>query len=207
MLRNVTGVILAGGLSRRFGANKALAPWGGKKLVEHMEAKLSPLFPEVLVLAKNRGDYGFLRGANVRVEADLLPENHPLGGIFSALSLAGTKSVFVCGCDMPLLDPELVRRLWKAGRRHDAAVPVWNLRLEPLCGIYSKNCAPAIDAMLREGCFKIQELFNRVRTRFFLHEEVQAVDPAGLSFMDIDTRRDFKRVGKARREAAAIYAR
>lgn len=194
IIREATGIILAGGASSRFGSNKALASWSGEeKLVERVCGVMNSLFSQNLVLVKDPVQFDFLEKSGVGIYQDLFAETHSLGGICSGLHYAPTERVFVCGCDMPHLQPALVRALWEAGAGYDAVVPAWQGRLQPLCGFYSKSCLGVLRSMAREKRLKIQELFGIVRTRFFLEDEVRAYDPRGLSFCDVDTHADFLR--------------
>ena len=193
MMDRVTGAVMAGGESRRFGADKALASWNGRTLVENAVEILGELFPSLLVLVKEPEAFAFLKGANLRVAKDLIRETHPLGGIASALSYARTEHVFVCACDMPFLRGELISALWEACHGYDACVPVWQGRFQPLCGIYSQKCLGVMERMMKDECLKIQMLFDRVPTRFFTEKEVLPVDPQGLSFVDLDTREEYER--------------
>lgn len=192
MIKEATGVVLAGGESRRFGSNKALVPWNGKTLVESVVDILAGIFDANLILVKEPEAFKFLRKPNIRVVADVLAERHSLGGIWSALSRAETEHVFVCACDMPFLQPSLLEALWQASPGYDAVIPLWNDIPQPLCGIYSKNCQPAIAGLIKERRFKIQELFGLVRTRLYKEDEVKVFDPLGRSFVDLDTRRQYE---------------
>ncbi len=195
IISEATGIILAGGESRRFGSSKALAAWNGKeKLVERVCGIMNSLFSQNLVLVKDSVQFDFLKKSGVGICQDLFAETHSLGGICSGLHYAQTERVFVCGCDMPHLHPGLVRAMWEAGAGYDAAVPVWQGRLQPLCGFYSKSCLGVLRIMAQEKRLKIQELFGIVRTRFFQEDEVRAYDAQGLSFRDIDTQEDLLKV-------------
>lgn len=192
VIAQATGIILAGGESSRFGSNKALALWnGGEKLVERVCSLMSSLFARNLVLVKDPARFSFLQSPGFGVVGDLFPEAHSLGGLCSGLHHAPTDMVFVCGCDMPHLQPGLVRAMWEARTGYDAVVPVWQGRLQPMCGFYSKSCLGVLRIMARENRLKIQELFGIVRTRFFQEREVRAFDAQGLSFCDVDTPEDF----------------
>jgi molybdopterin-guanine dinucleotide biosynthesis protein A len=192
MFEALTGIILAGGSSRRFGSNKALMPWGRGNLIERVIDILKPLCPDILVMVKNPGDFRFLRTRGFPVLKDMMKKTYPLGGIYSGLSHVKTDSAFVCGCDMPYIQPDLIEALWKAGEGFDAVIPVWSDKPQTLCGIYTINCLSAIGEMLEEDNFKIYELYSRVRTRFLRESEVKDVDPRGLSFVDVDTIRDYE---------------
>ena len=192
IISEATGIILAGGASRRFGSNKALAAWNGKeKLVERVCGVMNSVFSQNLVLVKDSVQFDFLKKSGVALYRDLFAETHSLGGICSGLHYAPTERIFVCGCDMPHLQPGLVRAMWEVSAGYDAVVPVWQGRLQPLCGFYSKSCLGVLRSMAQEKRLKIQELFSIVRTRFFQENEVRAYDAQGLSFCDIDTQADF----------------
>ena len=192
IISEATGIILAGGASSRFGSNKALAAWNGKeKLVERVCGVMNSLFSQNLVVVKDSVQFDFLKKSGVNLYQDLFAETHSLGGIYSGLHYAPTERVFVCGCDMPHLQPGLVRAMWEASAGYDAVVPVWQGRLQPLCGFYSKSCLGVLRRMAQEKRFKIQELFGIVRTRLFQEDDVLAYDAQGLSFCDVDTPEDF----------------
>lgn len=197
MMKEITGVVLAGGESRRFGSDKALAAWNGKTMVESVVEIISGMFPSNLVVVKKPESFQFWGKTNVRVVKDMISEPHSMGGIWSGLSHAETEHVFVCACDMPFLQPKLVKDLWDAGRGYDAVIPVWREKPQPLCGIYSKKCRGVMECLIKDQRLKIQELFSIVRTRFYLEPEVRSADPTGLSFVDLDTRHEYER---ARRE-------
>lgn len=143
MIPNFTGVILAGGLSSRFGSNKALADWRGKSLILHMLDILKPHFPHCLIVTKRPMDYKAL-GLDVDIVEDVSSSQHPLVGVLSALQHAKGDYSFICGCDMPFLQDRLVEALCEAASGYEAVVPIWRGRRQPLCGVYSQACLAAI---------------------------------------------------------------
>lgn len=193
MIDEMTGVVLAGGRSSRFGANKALADWKGAPLVQSVVNSLLEVMPKVVVVTKNAAELSFLRSERVTIVEDLCADGHPMGGIFTALSGLKTRHAFVAACDMPFVRPELIRALWHSRADYDAVIPVWRDKRQPLCGVYSRDCVGMIRASIAEDSLGIKHLFDLLRTRFMLEKEVAGVDPQGLSFMDIDTREDYER--------------
>ncbi|MCM2304545.1 MAG: molybdenum cofactor guanylyltransferase [Elusimicrobia bacterium] len=193
MIDEMTGVVLAGGRSSRFGTNKALADWKGAPLVQSVVDSLLKVMPKVLVVTKNASELAFLKTARVTVVEDLCADGHPMGGIFTALSGLETRHAFVAACDMPFVRPELIKALWHSRADYDAVIPVWRDKRQPLCGVYSRGCVGMIRASIAEDSLGIKHLFDLLRTRFMLEKEVAGVDPQGLSFMDIDTREDYER--------------
>lgn len=187
MIEGLSGAVLAGGRSRRFGSDKALAPWGRATLVESVCGALSGLFGETLLVVKTPAALARLERPGLRVVADAFAEHHALGGIYSALAAAATERVFVCACDMPFLSPGLVEALCRASEGFDAAVPVWEGKLQPLCAVYSKACLAPIERLVAEDRLAARELFARVRARVFSQAEARALDAEGRSFVDLDT--------------------
>jgi molybdopterin-guanine dinucleotide biosynthesis protein A len=181
-----TALVLAGGRSRRFGADKRLALWGGKPLVEAAVANAAELFPSVLVAVRRPEDLSFLGRPGVRIVADAF-DAHALGGLLTGLSEMKTGHLLAVGGDMPLVQPAVVRLLWSLRGEADAVVPRWQGRLQPLCAVYAWACLPAGRALAAEGVFAPRALVTQVRTRVVEEDALRAADPAGLSFLDADT--------------------
>jgi len=194
MIETVTGAVLAGGRSSRFGSNKAVAAWGEGTLTGTAVSCLSGIFPSVLVVGKDASVVEGLK-SSVRFVSDESKISHPLVGILAALREAETDRVFVTACDMPLLSPFLIRTLCEAASGYPAVTAVWNDKPQPLCAIYSQECAGVIQLLLKENR-PVRHLFDIVRTRFLTSEEIGAADPSGCSFMDIDTPADYNLVLK-----------
>ncbi|MBI3296770.1 MAG: molybdenum cofactor guanylyltransferase [Elusimicrobia bacterium] len=191
MIEGVCGAVLAGGRSRRFGSDKAVAPWNGSTLVESVSDSLAGLFRLRLIVVKAPAALAHLARPDRLIVPDAFAEHHALGGIYSALEAAPTERVFVCACDMPFLSPELIRTLCEASSDYDAVVAMWEGELQPLCAVYSKSCLPSIKRLVSEQRLSVRDLFPRVRTRVFSEAEVQAFDRDGRSFLDLDTQRDY----------------
>ena len=101
------GAILAGGRSRRFGSDKALALVDGKALLDHVADALRPQCARLVVAGRE--------WAGVESVADL-PESGlgPLGGLAGALALAqrdGLDVVLSSGCDILGLPDDLAAQL------------------------------------------------------------------------------------------------
>ncbi|OGR84881.1 MAG: hypothetical protein A2901_00790 [Elusimicrobia bacterium RIFCSPLOWO2_01_FULL_54_10] len=196
MIQEATGVILAGGRSRRFGSPKALAPWNDKCLVEAVLEILNPLFPSILALVKKPEDYSFLETPRVKVMSDLFEEVHPLGGIYSALEHAGSEWIFVCGCDMPFVRPELIQALWRARSGCQAVVPVWEGKRQPLCAFYSQAAKNEIGRAIERKDFAVRAVLDSLPVHFLDEDSVRVTDPEGRTFNDIDTQEDYERARK-----------
>jgi molybdopterin-guanine dinucleotide biosynthesis protein A len=186
-----TGVLLAGGQSRRFGSNKALAQVGGCRLIERPAGVLARLFRHLLLVTNTPQLYSFLDWPMV---PDLLPGAGPLAGIQAALHHTATPYIFVAGCDMPALDPELIAFLCARAAGYDVVLPVNESGPEPLHAVYSRSALPGISAALAAGVRKIQEGLGSLRVLEIGPTALAGITAApARSFSNINTTADLPR--------------
>lgn len=114
-------MILAGGMSRRYGTDKALARLEGETFLERVEAALQPYVDGVRVLA--RPDHA-PRYEEVLPEAEVVPDPEPFEGPVAALrdGLPEARRIVVASVDAPGLEPRHVDRLLQATTPHRLAV-------------------------------------------------------------------------------------
>ncbi|HSE14087.1 MAG TPA: formate dehydrogenase accessory sulfurtransferase FdhD [Candidatus Deferrimicrobium sp.] len=186
----VTGVILAGGASSRMGSDKALLPYQGGRFIEVIHRRMEELFEEVIVATGEAGRYEFLPCRRV---ADLYPGMGALAGIHAALRASGSEKIFVVGCDMPHLVPDLIRHLCSLAEGADIVVPEGEGGLEPLHAVYRKGVLPAVEDALRGGQCRVVSFFDRVRVRRVPRAEVERIDPYGSAFRNINTPGEYYR--------------
>ena len=188
LIADCTGVLLAGGQSRRFGSNKALAQVGGSLMIEHPARVLAELFTRRLLVTNRPELYEFLGWP---MAPDLTPGGGPLAGIEAALTHAATPYIFVAGCDMPELDRALVSHLCQLAPGYDAVIPLSAKGPEPLHGVYAKSALPTISTALAAGSRKLQAVLASLRLREVTEAEMLAVSPTALgSFRNINTVND-----------------
>jgi molybdopterin-guanine dinucleotide biosynthesis protein A len=166
---HVTGVILAGGSSSRFGKNKALASFDSVPLIQHVAQPLGKLFSERLLITNTPESYEFLGWPMV---GDTYLGCGPLGGIHAALQTINTQKAFIVGCDMPLLNTVLISYLCNQSGDWDVALPWLEAGPEPLYSVYSKHCLPAIEECLQEKQFKIGLLLQKLQLHKINQNEI-----------------------------------
>lgn len=118
--RPLLGAVLAGGQSRRFGSDKALAPLDGRALIDHVVAGLAAQTDALIVVGRAHGG---LTSVADRPVAGL----GPLGGLAGALHWAranGFASVLSVPCDAPVLPGDLATRLAGEGPGYVVGLPV-----------------------------------------------------------------------------------
>lgn len=190
-INQVAGVILAGGKSSRFGSNKALALHQGDALIQGIAHRLAGLFPETLLIANTPEEYGFLGWPMAK---DLYPGCGPLAGIHAALRTVSQPRIFVCGCDMPLVNPDLIRFLCKLEGDPDIVLPWLDEGPEPLYAIYSKKALPIIEEQLSKNQYKIGLVFEKLRIRKVTPEEILRIVPDLTTFQNINHQHDLARL-------------
>jgi molybdenum cofactor guanylyltransferase len=187
----VTGVVLAGGESRRFGRNKALELFAGKRLIDHCAESLHAFCDPVLVVANDLRLYYDVHATLVR---DLTPHQGPLGGIYTALLFSPHPWILVRATDMPFLVAEIPAMLLQAREGADVVVPVVEQGYEPLLALYHRRCLPVIAATLESSGRKIVDFYQKVKVRPLEQAQWRTVDPEGRSFWNLNTPEDWHRL-------------
>jgi len=188
MSRVVTGVILAGGESRRMSQDKAHLPWGDRTLIEHMINTLRLVTDEIIVVAKDAAPFTHL---HARVVEDLVQGAHALGGLYTGLRLAAHERCFVCACDAPFLNPALIQFLIQQADEWDLVIPRTREGLQPLHAVYRKPVLPAIEQQLRRQQWDLRALVPNVRACLIEPEQIARLDPETLSFFNVNTPEDY----------------
>lgn len=182
-----TGVILAGGKSRRMGADKAFLEVGREAMIQRVAAELGQIFAEVLI-AGGSGEAG--RRLGLRVIPDLVEGGGPLGGIYAALSGAAHEKCLVAACDMPFVTGGLAQFMVRRAEGWDVAVPRHGIHLQPLFAVYSKGCLGAIGQTLRAGRYKVIDFYPLVRVNYVNEEDLRTLADIDVAFFNVNTPRD-----------------
>lgn len=198
----LTGAILAGGQARRMGRiNKALLEVGGVPIFDRILAVLASCCERVVVIANQPEPY-VARG--LAVFPDALPGCGSLGGLYTALETAPTEHVFVCACDMPFVSAPLLRYLARRVEDFDAVVPRDQYGLQPMHAIYSRAPRTRLRERLEKGLLKVEHYLDDIRTHVLAPEEVAAVEPQGLTFLNVNTPDDFAKADASCRDGHAM---
>ena len=190
----ITGIILAGGESRRMGSNKALLKIGDTPLIETVYRTMAELFHEVIIVTNTPEQYGFIP---CRTVPDIHPGAGSIAGLQAGLAASNTGRIFIAACDMPTLAPELVRRLCSTTEACDAVVAVNSDGFrEPLHAVYDRSCLTEIQNLLDQGDKSILLLLDRIRTRQIEWKEISGIAGAQESFCNLNTPREYREATK-----------
>lgn len=191
MSRETVGVILAGGKSRRMGMDKAFLEIGGIPLIERAVKALLPIFSTVAIVAKAPQKFYDIRGTHF--VSDIFSEQHALGGIYTALSYFSGKDCFVFACDMPFLNPHLIRAMMASHNGYDLFIPRSRHGLEMLHAIYTERCRGVIEEKLRKREWCLEYVVRKLKCGIFDTTHIHTFDPGELSFLNINTREALKK--------------
>ena len=154
---DVTGVLLVGGASRRFGSPKATVLFHGEMLAERAYRVLGESFPNVIAVGKAQEPlplpFPILDDGSV--------ERAAIVGVAAALRLAESDLCVILPTDMPLVTPTLLRLLADGARGVDVAVP----QTGPLPGAYRRSALPTLERRIEQGDLALRRSLAELETR------------------------------------------
>lgn len=189
--QQIVGVILAGGKSQRMGTDKAFLEVGGIPLIQRILEVLTPIFRTVAIVAKELQKFE-CAAKDVKRVRDLFPEQHALGGIYTALRAFPGKECFVFACDLPFLNPDLIRCMIQRFNGCDLLLPKSRSGLEPLHAIYGKGCVKVLEDKIRRGDWRLENLAGFVRSEILDPNALHSFDPEELSVTNVNTPGEFR---------------
>lgn len=157
--------VLAGGESRRFGSQKALARFGSRTLLERAVDIGKAISPDVFLIL-SYVDQLPIELHNISIKIDCIPNCGPLGGIFTAVSACNAQFLAVLPCDLPLLSPGIYKFLMKFCSQDRVIVAKSHRGIEPLVSIWPRFAEIQLGTELQRGRFSPLDLFKRVNTCF-----------------------------------------
>lgn len=188
MITGTSGVILAGGESRRMGSDKSLLPIHGARFIDHVHRTLSELFEDVVIVTNSPELYADI---DCRKVPDIYYAQGSLAGIHSGICHAKNERAFVVACDMPFINPAVVRDICAAGEQGEVVIPVHSEGAEPLHALYAKSCLAAMEEELDAGKKRIVGFFPKVGVVEIPTSKWSTVDPESLSFRNINTPEEY----------------
>ena len=162
---DITGVVLAGGQSKRMGFNKAQAEMFGESMLIRMIDKLKEITPTILISS------GAVSYPNIPLPqiSDEYPQCGPLGGINSVLKASTTSLNLVVSCDMPLVSIDLLELIVAKAKESKALVTVpvdHDGQLQLMCAVYHKDVLPFLQQQMDAQVFKMKSLVDLVVTEY-----------------------------------------
>ena len=188
---NCTGILLAGGESKRFnGAEKSNLNVGNQRIIERLMAVFKTVFTDIIIVSNK--PHTFLEW-DALIVTDIYNMRSSLTGIHTGLFYSQSEHVFITACDTPFLNIDLVRKLLGYIDHHtDVIIPKTKLGYEPLCAVYSQRMLQPVQNALDRHKMKISRLFNRLAVKEIPESVLRNIDPDLISFYNINTPDDLK---------------
>ncbi|MCP9611920.1 molybdenum cofactor guanylyltransferase [Coprobacter tertius] len=180
----ITGLVLAGGKSSRFGSNKALATLQGKTFLHKAFTLIQPFCYEVYV--SGNGEWYDI--SKYPIIPDIIPGMGPLGGIWSVMQQVNAKYLLVHTCDMPLMTPWMIRRLIEEGGGYEAVF--WKQedgKIQLFPSLFSIDFFPVINRMISQHEFSLNKLLPAYGVKM-----LEAKDTECKSFFNMNYFSDYK---------------
>jgi molybdopterin-guanine dinucleotide biosynthesis protein A len=170
------------------GSDKALLPLHGKSLIELVLQTFTETFSRVVISVRQEHAFPKLAVAEV---VDRYKEMGPIGGITSVLE-SGESQIFCAACDMPFLNPALIKYLCRLPG--EAIIPVWEGKQHVLHAVYSVSLLSSFQSAIERSQYRITAAIPQDRIRYVAQEEIALFDPSGLSFRNVNTPADYQEV-------------
>ncbi len=195
-------LILCGGKSSRMGRDKATLPFGPELMLQRVVRLASGAVEpaNIVVVAAPNQPLPELPIA-VSVARDTREFRGPLEGLAIGLraladragstELVEVDAVYATACDVPLLVPAFIEKMFELLDDFDIAVPFDGQYHHPLAAVYRPTVLAHIQRLLDAERMRPRFLFDEVRTREVPVDELRAVDPRLSTLENLNCRHDY----------------
>lgn len=184
------GVLLAGGLSRRFGSPKAFARIGADFFYERAIRALQPHVDEIVVVTLPELVEHIIAEAKVITDLPEVAGCGPLAGIVSAMESIDGDRYIVLSCDMPYVDESVIGKLVHSHEAPITAVFAYN-RFHPLVSVWESTVKMALFDSLREKRYRVVQLMEECGVKWI--EGSEFTDDERYVFRNVNTPADLER--------------
>jgi len=194
-----SAIILAGGLSSRFGQDKGLLQLGKKPLVRHVLNAVANVVDEKIVVVNRKEQvdkYLKATGGCAKIQVDKGNTHGPLAGALTGFEEALGEYSLLLPCDTPFVSRDILSLLLELCQGRNACIPRWpNGYVEPLQAVYRTE--PALetsDGAMCAGKLNVQAMVDLLHSvRYVSTLVLQQLDPELRTFFNINTPMDLKR--------------
>jgi molybdopterin-guanine dinucleotide biosynthesis protein A len=187
-------IILCGGKSSRMGRDKAMLQFGPELMLQRVVRLMSQAvdLERIVVVAARNQRLPDLPAA-VTVARDVREFRGPLEGLATGLREVGDRfeAVYATACDVPLLVPAFVDRMFQLLDNFDVAVPFDGQHHHSLAAVYRPRVLPQIETLLESDRLRPRFLFELVRTREVPVADLRDVDPNLVTLNNLNRYQDY----------------
>lgn len=185
----VSCAIIAGGLSKRMGSDKATINFQSKSLIRHVYDVAKTVFDDIMIVTSNHPS---LTGISGKIYKDIICVRSPIAGIVTSLIESSKEYTFILACDMPFITERGLRYVLENVTHEDIVVPRTDKGFEPLHAVYKRSCVPFLLKLLNLGYMKIQSVFPYLEVKI-LEDNLSFYNGDISVFTNINTKEDLKR--------------
>jgi molybdopterin-guanine dinucleotide biosynthesis protein A len=188
------GIVLCGGKSTRMGRDKATLPFGNELMLQRVVRLLGAAVEEIVVVAAPSQKLPLLDD-KVLIVRDRREGRGPLEGLFAGLlAMQGRADiVYATSCDVPLLMPAFVSKMFELLGPHDIAVPKDDNFHHPLAAVYRvSSVLPAVEKLLAADRLRPVFLFEMCDTREVPLDELRDADKLLDSLINLNRPEDYQ---------------
>ncbi len=212
MLKNCSGVILAGGENKRMPVLKAFIEVQGQKIIERNLKIMEQFFKQIFIVTNQPEAYSYL---GIPLLGDTYNIRSPITGIFTSLLNSSNHWVFISACDMPFISKQIIRYMDSQKSNFDAVVPKSPLPpftkgrnlgtnrprwvvprgvrgdyIEPLLAFYSKRLLGSMEKVILTEKRGIKDFLKNKKVKYITSKEIKKIDPEAKSFINLNTPED-----------------
>ncbi len=194
-----SAIILAGGVSKRFGQDKGLVQIGGKPLILRVFERAREVVDEVIVVVSStaqKESYALLFPRKTEIVVDVYDSRSVLVGALTGFMKAQGEYSLLLPSDTPFVSRDIIRLLFEMSHNTDAVIPRWpNGYIEPLQAVYRRDSAMTAAREAVQKCeTRMQSMISLLRrVRYLSTIVVKEMDPHLTTFLNINTPSDLKR--------------
>ena len=188
---HITGIILAGGSSKRYGQDKAFLKIGSTRLIDSILHEMQTVFKRVILITNETVKYEYLE---IPMFEDLVKGFGPLGGIYTGLMSIPDQAGFFVACDMPHINRHLVRYMVDIKGNHSAVVPAVADNIEPLHAVYFQSCLKPIKHLIDTKRCQVRLFFDSIPVRYVKEDEIRTFCCPSKAFLNINTPDEFAKI-------------
>ncbi len=181
---DVSVAVLAGGQSRRMGADKSFVMLDGQPLIGHVIECVAQLNVPIHLITNTPEKYAAF---GLPMYGDDYPNCGSLGGLYTAVNHGESGFVLCVACDMPFLNVPLLRHLISLRSDYDAVTPCVAGTMESLHAVYSRDCLPWMQSQIERGQLRISDLHRQLHALIVAEPMLRAFDPELRSFINLNT--------------------
>lgn len=191
----IAAIILCGGKSSRMGRDKATLPFGPELMLQRVIRLLSEVVERnrIVIVAAPDQQLPTLP-PDVTVTHDRCQGRGPLEGLSAGLSAlqSDVDAAYVTSCDVPLLVPAFVTRMFELLNNHEIAVPCEAEQYHPLAAVYRPSVVQRVQQLLLADRLRPRFLFDEANTRSVSIDELRTVDPELRTLVNLNHPEDYQ---------------